>query len=145
MRRVALGGAEHRSLPARYGGGVLPPLALILLVVPFATGGPPATGRSPDEPDFYRQAAAYGLPFIPLAAVLWFTNLGDRYLLNGLRGTDEVGLYVAAFGIASKPAILVGGTITLAARPILFDAVSRGLRRKARHVFRLWLVGILSP
>jgi O-antigen/teichoic acid export membrane protein len=117
------------------------PLLVYILFVPSTTDAHPGTAGPADRDIFYRQVARYGLPFVPLAVVVWFTNLGDRYLLNWLRGTADVGLYVAAFGLASKPALMIGGVIAAVARPILFNAVSAGRTGVANRVFHLWLSG----
>jgi O-antigen/teichoic acid export membrane protein len=121
--------------------GYLLPLVLFALVLSLPGDVRPAATPDADERAFYRQVLAYGLPFIPLAVVVWFNNLGDRYLLEGLRDTAAVGLYVAAFGIASKPAMMVGGVISTAARPVLFNAVIGGRARAANRIFHLWLAG----
>jgi O-antigen/teichoic acid export membrane protein len=121
--------------------GYLLPLALFALALSSPGDEQPAATPNADDRTFSRQVLAYGLPFIPLALLGWFTNLGDRYLLDGLRDTTAVGLYVAAFGIASKPAMMVGGVISTAARPVLFNAVSGGRTRAANRIFHLWLAG----
>jgi O-antigen/teichoic acid export membrane protein len=81
----------------------------------------------------------YGLPFVPLAIVSWVSNVGDRYFIGGYLGKADVGLYAAAYGLASRPFIMLGNIGAGFARPILFQAESDHNRAKARRIFFLWL------
>lgn len=81
----------------------------------------------------------FGLPFVPLAIVGWISGLGDRYIVGGWLGSAEVGTYTAAYGLASRPFLMVGGVMATFARPILFEAEGQGNARKANRVFVLWL------
>lgn len=82
---------------------------------------------------------SYGLPFVPLALVGWISNLGDRYILAGHLGAAEVGVYSAAYGLASRPFLMVGGVMSGFARPILFQAEGQGRSGKANRIFALWI------
>jgi O-antigen/teichoic acid export membrane protein len=86
-----------------------------------------------------RQLVTYGVPFSGLMLMGWFSNLSERYILVGFLDTATVGNYVAAFGIASRPAMMVGGLLGDMFRAILFTSQSRGELAAARRTFRLWL------
>lgn len=84
----------------------------------------------------------YGLPFVPIAIFSWAHNLGDRYLVGAFLGADHVGQYVAAYGIASQPFILLGSAGTSLLRPILFEASAEKDHAKTKRVFRRWLLAV---
>lgn len=106
---------------------------------PRGTITPVADGTMETDADFTRRVLAFGLPFVPLALSSWMQNLGDRYILGSLKDYAEVGLYAAAYGIASRPMLAAGSVLTTVARPILFTYENTGQRGAARRVFLLWL------
>jgi O-antigen/teichoic acid export membrane protein len=113
-------------------------LGFLLLTLPDARtafGPLPATGRH-----FGAKAWAYGAPFAPLSFLSWLANLGDRYTLAILLGSDAAGRYVAPFSIASRGMLLSNSALCDLFRPILFDAENRRDSRRARSAFRGWLL-----
>ncbi len=80
----------------------------------------------------------YALPLAPLAILGWFNGIGDRYVIGGMIGLHEAGLYAAAYGLVSKPFLMLGTMAELLMRPILFDAVAAndaGAQRRAKLVW----------
>jgi O-antigen/teichoic acid export membrane protein len=91
-----------------------------------------------------RSALSFAAPFVPVAAINWVFTFSDRYLLAGLSSAEAAGIYVAGYGIASMPFMLWGSLLSLTLRPVYFDAVARGDRRRERRIFALWF-GVLVP
>jgi len=89
---------------------------------------------------FTKELLSYSLPLVPLGLIGWAGNLSDRYVLAGVSGLEQAGLYAAAFAIASRPAWLLGGAVETTLRPIYFHAVSSGDAKRQASVFRVWLV-----
>jgi O-antigen/teichoic acid export membrane protein len=85
------------------------------------------------------RAWSYGAPFAPISFLSWLANLGDRYTLAFLLGTETTGRYVAPFSVASRPMGLASGALCDLFRPILFDAENRGDSRHARRIFVGWI------
>lgn len=54
-----------------------------------------------------REMNRFGLPLVPSALALWLLNFSDRFLLNGLADTGEVGVYSIAVRIASALMLLL--------------------------------------
>ena len=81
----------------------------------------------------------YGLPFAPILLFEWLTNQTDRYVLATHVDLSDVGIYAAAFAIASKPAMIVGGVLTDLLRPLLFANADSASRKSERHL-QVWLV-----
>jgi O-antigen/teichoic acid export membrane protein len=108
-------------------------------------------GRALSEPDWIRersvQVARYALPISLLAVVGWLFTFSDRYVLAALVGTEPTGVYVAAYGLASQPFLLMATVLALTFRPIYTAAVVQGDHRRERQVFLFWLlltVAVLS-
>ena len=84
----------------------------------------------------------YSLPLVPLAIVGWITSLGDRYIIGGILGPAEVGIYAAGYGLISRPFLMGGGIIEQTLRPLYFEAVSQG-SDDARKIFNYWLIATI--
>lgn len=115
--------------------------ALLVFGVLLLPAQPPDARPAPvdSRAELLQCVRRYGLPFVPLAVVTWISNLGDRYIIGSILGDAQVGLYAAAYGLASRPFLMVGGILSGFARPILFEAEGRGDRRKGARVFWMWL------
>jgi O-antigen/teichoic acid export membrane protein len=81
----------------------------------------------------------YALPVIPAAIVAWVNGISDRYILAWLRGPDEVGVYVGAYGLVSIPFLMAQGVLTQTLRPVYLQALAAGNARTARRTFAVWL------
>jgi len=68
----------------------------------------------------------YAWPLVPLAIFGWLNGMGDRYIIAGILNMAEIGLYAAAFGLASRPFLMMAGIIELTLRPVLQNAIATG-------------------
>lgn len=66
----------------------------------------------------------YALPLAPLAIFGWLSGMGDRYVVAGLLDLHNAGLYAAAYGLASRPFLMLGGVVELTMRPVLQNAAA---------------------
>jgi O-antigen/teichoic acid export membrane protein len=82
---------------------------------------------------------SYALPLLPLGLIAWASNLGDRYIIGGVLGVADAGVYAAVYGLSSMPFMIVNGTAEQALRPIYQAAVTHGDRARARQILQLWL------
>jgi O-antigen/teichoic acid export membrane protein len=87
----------------------------------------------------WRQIRSYGAPFSAFMIMGWLASLSERYVLAAQLDIAAVGVYVAAFAIASRPAMMAGGLLTDVFRATLFSSQSRGIEAHARQAFHLWL------
>jgi O-antigen/teichoic acid export membrane protein len=102
-----------------------------------ATAGVPAA-------DFDRRMWQYALPLIPLGLLGWANGLSDRYIIGGLLSLQDTGIYAAAYGLASRPLLLVNATFEQFIRPIYQNAVSAGHNERAALVLRYWLMALAA-
>jgi len=85
----------------------------------------------------------YGLPFVPIAVATWFISMGERYTLSILADLDVTGRYIAAAALASRPGLLLAGTLSNLFRPILFEARTHGNHSLERKVIAVWVSCVL--
>ena len=121
--------------------------ALLLVIVAGGVGlrkmreRLPPLGVPGDGKSWWGATFRYGAPLVPLAAVQWVIHLGDRYILQFYHGSAEVGLYSAAYGLASQPFLMLSGTVALVLRPRLFRAVEENAPAALAYKRRwLWLL-----
>jgi O-antigen/teichoic acid export membrane protein len=77
---------------------------------------------------------------IPLAILGWINGLGDRYIIGGILGLEEAGIYAAVYGLVSRPFLLLGRVVELTLRPVYQTAVSQRNHQKARKAINSWLI-----
>ena len=82
----------------------------------------------------------YSLPLLPLAVVAWMTSLSDRYVIGWILGMKSAGIYVACFGLTSKPFLILGQTLLTTVRPVYFEAVSHQNFKRQAKTLRYWLI-----
>lgn len=71
--------------------------------------------------DFMR----YGFPFVPAAASSWILVMADRYVIQILRTSAEVGLYSVNYGLGEKIMQLVVAPFMTATAPVLIQTFEK--------------------
>jgi O-antigen/teichoic acid export membrane protein len=87
---------------------------------------------------------SYALPLVPLGVISWASTLGDRYIIGGLLGVADAGIYAAVYGLSCLPFLILNGTVEQALRPIYQTAVTRGESARARRILRMWLTVVVG-
>ena len=116
-------------------------MILLLSRSSFAEFSGILTGRNAGEnQDMKKQIWVYALPLIPLGLVDWTNGVADRYIIGHTLSLADAGVYAAAYGIASRPFLMLGQVIELAVRPVYQAAVSAGQRSKANKLLQYWFI-----
>jgi O-antigen/teichoic acid export membrane protein len=82
---------------------------------------------------------SYSRPLMPLGLVGWINALSDRYIIAGIIGVHQTGVYSAIYGLISRPFLMIQSTLELTLRPIYFHAVSAGERLLSWKIYLRWL------
>ena len=98
-----------------------------------------ARERAPLDKKVVKELMHYALPLLPLAIVGWVNSMGDRFIIGGMLGIKEVGIYAAGYGLMSMPFRNVQGVIGQTLRPVYFQAVASGKERQQVKLLRGWL------
>lgn len=105
---------------------------------------PDTANNGVDVRTFERGLFQYALPLMPLGLVSWLSNQADRYFIGGVIGLEQAGLYAAAYGLASRPAMSLCGIVEVTLRPVYYAAVSSGDEARARRIFLVWLAMVAA-
>ncbi len=108
---------------------------MVLICFYKKAGHPHASDRGAGDEALYAGIRRYALPIIPMAMVGWITSLSDRYVIGALTGLEQVGIYWAAYGLASRPFLMAGGIIEQTLRPVYFNAVSSSDKVEEKKAF----------
>lgn len=106
-------------------------------------GGRERAGHAEMAREARAQIVRYGLPFLPFAFLGFAYSQGDRYVLAATLDTAAVGLYAAAFSIASRMAVMASAVLNDVFRPALFEAESNGALDRGHQIFRIWIIAML--
>jgi len=87
---------------------------------------------------------SYALPLIPLGVISWASTLGDRYIIGGLLGVADAGIYAAVYGLSCLPFLILNGTVEQALRPIYQTAVTRAESARAHRILSIWLAVVVG-
>ena len=92
--------------------------------------------------DFFLRGkiARYSLPLVPMAALGWMNGLGDRYLIGGMLGLEEAGIYAAVYGLMSRPFLMASGSVELTLRPHYNQLVAKKKHKEANNLLLKWLL-----
>lgn len=89
--------------------------------------------------EIYQTIKNYALPLMPMALIGWISGVGDRYIIGGMIGASQVGIYSATYGLISRPFLMAGSVVEQTLRPVYFEAVSKIDTNKTRRSFKYLL------
>lgn len=94
--------------------------------------------------DLFQKFAAYSRPLIPLGLIGWTSGMADRYMVGWLLSAKAVGLYVAAYGLASRPMLMLSTVSELVIRPVYYSALERRDAAGSNKFLALWFVVVCT-
>ena len=95
------------------------------------------------SPELTNRIWQYTLPLLPLGLLGWVSGMADRYIIGALLTSDDVGLYVAVYGLASRPMLILGSIVETTVRPAYQSSVVQGDYGGANQYLRKWLLLVL--
>ncbi|MBV5329439.1 MAG: oligosaccharide flippase family protein [Chlorobium sp.] len=84
----------------------------------------------------------FSLPLVPMSALGWMNGVGDRYLIGGLLGLEQAGVYAAVYGLMSRPFLISSGIVELTLRPLYNKFVAQGKDKEAQNLLMKWLLSV---
>jgi O-antigen/teichoic acid export membrane protein len=122
-------------------------VGVLLVLIGFAAfsvvakgGSIPIRNPTPTEIDRLKQGMRrFAAPLLWLPIVGWVSGLADRYIVGGMLGLAQAGIYAAAYGLASRPLIMIGGVSDATLRQVLYAAVAKDDGPGTRRTLALWV------
>jgi O-antigen/teichoic acid export membrane protein len=100
--------------------------------------------REFNESDLLRKFQTYGWPLIPLGLVGWISGMADRYMIGGMLSAQNVGMYAAAYGLASRPMLMLSTMAETAVRPLYYSAIACQDLPGGRKYLLAWFAVVAS-
>lgn len=81
----------------------------------------------------------YALPLVPSALISGIYSLSDKYIVGGMLGLEQVGIFAAVSGLMARPFIIMCGIIEQSLRPLYFERVVAE-KGSGEGILRRWLL-----
>lgn len=95
-----------------------------------------------------REMAKYGFPLVMGNMAAWMLSLSDRYIIEYLRNSREVGIYSAGYTLSEKSIIFITNLIMLAAGPLsvrIWEIGGEGNARKFTTIVTRYYLLLAVP
>lgn len=97
---------------------------------------------------YFDEFKRFGMPFVAFAGFAVISQYADRWLLQGLVGAEEVGIYAVLYQIASAPIALLAGIVNQLIIPVVFaraGALTHSSQiERSRHWLKLTQMGMAA-
>lgn len=87
---------------------------------------------------------SYTVPLIPIGLIGWTSGMADRYMIGGLLSSKDVGTYVAVYGLASRPMLMLSSIAETAIRPAYYEALRQKSETNKKYLGVWFLISMLG-
>ena len=92
---------------------------------------------------FKQSMRSFASPLLWAPLVGWISGLADRYVVAGLLGVAQAGVYAAAYGLASRPMLMIGTVSEATLRQVLYAAAAKDDHAGVRKTLGCWIAANL--
>lgn len=100
--------------------------------------------NGPEAQQLLQAFKSYTVPLIPIGLIGWISNMADRYMIGGLLSSKEVGAYVAVYGLASRPTLMLSSIAETAIRPAYYEALRQKSAASRKYLAVWFLIAALG-
>lgn len=105
---------------------------------------PAELSDGPEMQQLLQAFKRYTVPLIPIGLIGWTSNMADRYMIGGLFSSKEVGTYVAVYGLASRPTLMLSSIAETAIRPAYYEALRQQSGESKKYIGVWFLISVLG-
>jgi len=92
------------------------------------------------DPKLFKRLLIYGLPLAAAALVEEVTKVTDRFMLAGIRGKSDAGLYAVGYDLSGNSILMIMAAINVAAYPVIIKLLDNEGVQAATHYFKNYVV-----
>lgn len=92
------------------------------------------------EDELLKKFRTYAGPLIPVGAIGWVYGMADRYMIGALLSAQDVGTYVAVYGLASRPILMLSNITETTIRPVYYSSIGKGTGASTRYLAAWFLI-----
>lgn len=82
----------------------------------------------------------FAKPLLWSPIIGWANGLADRYIVGGMLGLSQAGIYSAAYGLGSRPMLLIGGISEATFRQLLYQSTTQKNQSPSKKIMLLWVI-----
>ena len=86
-----------------------------------------------------KEICRYAFPLVPSALIGGIYSLSDRYIVGGVLGLEQVGIFAAVSGLMARPFMIMSSIIEQSLRPLYFERVVAE-KGSGKEILRRWLL-----
>jgi len=86
-----------------------------------------------------KRMAQFAAPLLWTSLVCWFSSKADSYIVGGMLGLAQAGMYAAAYGLTSRPLLMIGSISEATLRQNLYTVVAGSDRRGILRASFVWV------
>jgi O-antigen/teichoic acid export membrane protein len=95
----------------------------------------------PADPDQLQQRMRrFAAPLVITPVLAWLSGVSDRYIVGGLLGLADAGVYAAAYGLASRPLLLLSSVTEATFRQPYYAFAASGAKLDGDRIINRWLM-----
>ena len=96
------------------------------------------------NPKLFKKLMIYGIPLAAAALVEEVTNVTDRFMLAGMRGKSEAGLYAVGYDLSGNSILMIMAALNVAAYPVIIKLLDSEGVTAATNYFKNYVVLLLA-
>lgn len=96
------------------------------------------------NPELFKRLLSYGLPLAAAALVEEVTKVTDRFMLAGIRGKSDAGLYAVGYDLSGNSILMIMAALNVAAYPVIIKLLDTEGIKAATNYFRNYVVLLLA-
>jgi len=91
-----------------------------------------------------KRLVTYGIPLAAAALVEEITKVTDRFMLAGIQGKDQAGLYAVGYDLSGNSILMIMSAINIAAYPVIIKLLDNEGVKAATDYFRHYVILLLG-
>jgi O-antigen/teichoic acid export membrane protein len=92
----------------------------------------------------FKRLLTYGIPLAAAALVEEITKVSDRFMLAGIQGKDQAGLYAVGYDLSGNSILMIMSAINIAAYPVIIKLLDNEGVKAATDYFRHYVILLLG-
>ena len=96
------------------------------------------------SPDLFKRLFTYGIPLAAAALVEEITKVSDRFMLAGMRGKSDAGLYAVGYDLSGNSILMIMAALNVAAYPVIIKLLDTEGVKAATSYFRNYVILLLA-
>ena len=92
----------------------------------------------------FKRLLIYGMPLAAAALIEEITKVTDRFMLAGIQGKDQAGLYAVGYDLSGNSILMIMSAINIAAYPVIIKLLDNEGVKAATDYFRHYVILLLG-